>query len=64
MQERWVPFSAAGCCVIDMGIMFVCVSVLGLPDKVIKILANVVVIILNYLFSKLFIFKKDHPARQ
>ena len=50
--------------VIDMGIMFVCVSVLGLPDKVIKILANVVVIILNYLFSKLFIFKKDHPARQ
>ena len=50
--------------VIDMGIMFVCVSVLGLPDKVIKILANVVVIILNYLFSKLFIFKEDHPARQ
>ena len=47
---------------IDMGIMFLCVSVLGLPDKLIKILANVVVIILNYLFSKLFIFKKDKQA--
>ncbi len=43
---------------IDMGIMFLCVSVLGLPDKLIKILANVVVIILNYLFSKLFILKR------
>ena len=49
---------------IDMGIMFLCVSVLGLPDKLIKILANVVVIILNYLFSKLFIFKKDKPVEQ
>ena len=47
--------------VIDMAIMFLCVSLLGLPDKPIKILANVVVIILNYLFSKLFVFKK--PGR-
>ena len=43
---------------LDMGIMFVCVSLIGLPDGVIKILSNVLVIVLNYLFSKLWIFKK------
>ena len=43
---------------LDMGIMFVCVSLMGLPDGVIKILSNVLVIVLNYLFSKLWIFKK------
>ncbi|MDD3193669.1 MAG: GtrA family protein [Oscillospiraceae bacterium] len=50
--------------VIDMAIMFLCVSLLKLPDKLIKILANIVVIILNYLFSKLFIFKKGKGAQQ
>ena len=49
--------------VIDLGIMFLCVSVLGMPDKLIKILANIVVIILNYLFSKLFIFKNKKAAQ-
>ena len=43
---------------VDMAIMFLCVSILGLPDKLIKILANILVIILNYLFSKLFIVKR------
>ncbi len=49
---------------VDLGIMFLCVSILGWPDKLIKILANVLVIILNYLFSKLFIFKKGKGAEQ
>ena len=39
-------------------IMFVTVSVLGLNDLVMKLLTNIVVIIANYVFSKLFIFKK------
>lgn len=39
-------------------IMYVTVSVLGLNDLVMKLLTNFVVIILNYVFSKLFIFKK------
>ena len=43
---------------LDLGIMFVCVSLIGLPDGIIKILSNVLVIVLNYLFSKLWIFKK------
>ena len=38
--------------------MFVTVEVLGLNDLVMKLLTNFLVIILNYVFSKLFIFKK------
>lgn len=34
------------------------VQVLGLNEPVMKLLTNIVVIILNYVFSKLFIFKK------
>ena len=39
-------------------LMFVTVELLGLNDLVMKLLTNIVVIILNYVFSKLFIFKK------
>ena len=39
-------------------LMYLTVKVLGLNDLVMKLLINIVVIILNYLFSKLFIFKK------
>ena len=37
---------------------FVAVEVLGLNDLVMKLLTNFIVIVLNYVFSKLFIFKK------
>ena len=39
-------------------IMYVTVEVMGLNDLVMKLVTNLVVIILNYIFSKLFIFKK------
>ena len=39
-------------------LMFVTVELLGLNDLVMKLLTNIVVIIANYVFSKLFIFKK------
>lgn len=39
-------------------LMYLTVTVLGLNDLVMKLIVNVVVIILNYVFSKLFIFKK------
>ena len=39
-------------------IMFVTVELLGLNDLVMKLVTNIVVIIANYVFSKLFIFKK------
>lgn len=44
--------------VVDWVMMFVCVDLLGFNDMIIKVLANVVVIILNYVASKLVIFKK------
>lgn len=42
---------------MDLLIMFVCVDVLGLHAMLMKLLSNVLVIILNYLFSKFLIFR-------
>ena len=42
---------------MDLIIMFVCVDVLGLHAMLMKLLSNVLVIILNYLFSKFLIFR-------
>lgn len=44
---------------VDMGIMYTGVSLLHANDLVTKIVANIIVVILNYAFSKLFIFKKQ-----
>ena len=43
---------------LEMGIMFVFVTILHLNDKIIKLVAQVVITILNYVLSKLLIFKK------
>lgn len=43
---------------LDMAIMYLCVSAWGMPDAPVKILSNILVIVLNYVFSKLFIFRK------
>lgn len=43
--------------VMDMAIMFISVSIIGISDGVAKLITQVVVTILNYLFSKFFIFK-------
>lgn len=39
-------------------LMYLTVEVLGLNDLVMKLLINLLVIIANYVFSKLFVFKK------
>lgn len=44
--------------VIDMGIMFVGVDVLGISDDITKLFTQVIVVVLNYIFSKLIIFRK------
>lgn len=44
--------------VFDMGIMYVCVSLIGMNEFIAKLIAQVVVVILNYIFSKLFIFRR------
>lgn len=41
-----------------MAIMFVGVTTLKWNDKMMKLISQVVVIVSNYIFSKLFVFKK------
>lgn len=53
--------------VIDIVIMYVSVDLMHLNDLVMKLVANVIIIALNYLFSKIFIFnnkesKEEHIA--
>ena len=43
---------------LDMFIMFVCVTILKFNDKISKLLSQVIIIISNYIFSKIFVFKK------
>ena len=43
---------------LDMLIMYLCVDLLGWNDMVMKLASNVIVVILNYILSKFFIFKK------
>ena len=45
--------------IMDIVIMFVCVDLIGWNAMLMKVLSNVLVIILNYIFSKLVIFKKS-----
>lgn len=45
--------------VLDLGIMYVGVDVLGFPSIILKVASNILVIILNYVASKLVIFRKN-----
>lgn len=44
---------------LDLGCMYVGVDLLHLNDKLMKLLSNVVIVVANYVFSKLFVFKKQ-----
>ena len=44
--------------VMDMVIMWLGVTVLHFNDKITKLVSQIVIIISNYIFSKLFVFKK------
>lgn len=44
--------------IIDIIFMYITVDIFDFNDSLMKIVSNVVIIILNYLFSKLFIFKE------
>lgn len=44
--------------IMDIVIMYICVDVMGWHAMLMKIISNVLVIVLNYVFSKLIIFKK------
>lgn len=42
---------------MDVGLMFVGVDLLGIDELAMKLISNVFVVIINYVFSKLFIFR-------
>lgn len=42
---------------VEEGGMFLFIDVLSYPNLIIKIIMNVIVVILNYIFSKIYIFK-------
>ncbi len=44
--------------VLDLGCMYAGVDLLRVNDKLMKLLSNVVVVLVNYVFSKVFIFRK------
>ena len=44
--------------VLDLVIMFICVDIMGWHALLMKMISNILVIILNYIFSKLVIFRK------
>lgn len=44
--------------VIETIILYVFIDMIGMGDLVSKVFSNIVVIVLNYVFSKLFVFRK------
>ena len=49
---------------LDMGFMYIFVDILHLNDVIMKLVSNVLIVIANYIFSKLFIFKKKETKKQ
>ena len=49
---------------LDTGIAYLFIDILGFHYLLIKILSNIVVIILNYIFSKLFVFIKKTSDKE
>lgn len=45
---------------IELAFMFITVKVILINDKIAKIIAQFIVIVLNYVLSKLFVFKKKN----
>lgn len=53
-------FSRVSTLLMDMLIMFVSVSLLGINDKIAKLLVQVIVTIANYFLSKFIVFRKNN----
>ena len=48
---------------LDLGIMYLTVELLDFYEPAMKIVSNIVVVILNYVFSKLIIFKNKNKKK-
>ena len=42
---------------VDMGLMYLFVSAMGMREMIAKFIVQIVIVIINYVFSKLFIFR-------
>ena len=49
--------------ILDMLIMFIFVTTLKLNDKIFKLVSQVLVIVGNYILSKLIVFKRDNNEK-
>lgn len=59
-REMLVFFSGRLCTgVLDTLVMFITVDLLSWNDLMMKIISNIIVIILNYIISKFFVFKGE-----
>lgn len=45
--------------IIDMLFMFIFVTIFTINDKLAKLLVQFIILVLNYVFSKLFVFKNE-----
>ena len=50
--------SRIGTLLMDMGTMFLLVTVIGMNDKIAKLIVQVIVTVGNYIFSKYLVFRK------
>ncbi len=62
-NDRWKEFiefvlGRVGTLLMDMGTMFLLVTVMGVNDKIAKLVVQVIVTVGNYVISKIFVFKK------
>ena len=46
--------------ILDVALMFIFVDCLKMNDMVIKVISNIIVIVLNYVSSKVFVFRKKN----
>ena len=57
-NRKWVFASRIASGFMEMGMMFIGVDLLHVNDKIVKLVANVFVILANYILSKLVVFRK------
>ena len=46
--------------ILDVALMFIFVDCLKMNDMIIKVISNIIVIVLNYVLSKVFVFRKKN----
>lgn len=54
-----IRFSRILSLVAEVAVMYLLVDFLNISDKISKIIVQVIIVMLNYIFSKLFVFKEN-----